>query len=46
MTGICADLEHLARNLIFDGTSALVAELDEEFTRVRQALRIERGDLV
>jgi HPt (histidine-containing phosphotransfer) domain-containing protein len=43
MAGICEELERLARNATFEGTAALVAALDDEFTRVRQALLVEQG---
>ena len=44
MAAICDALETLARDTTFEGTAALIVDLDDEFTRVRQALRIERGN--
>jgi PAS domain S-box-containing protein len=43
MAGICEELERLARNTTFDGAAPLVAALDDEFRRVRHALRVEQG---
>jgi two-component system sensor histidine kinase/response regulator len=43
MASICEEVEQLARNATFDRTLALVAELEGEFTRVRQALQLEQG---
>ena len=43
MAEICGELDQLARNMTFDGTSTLVVALDDEFKRVRDALQLERG---
>jgi two-component system, sensor histidine kinase and response regulator len=43
MAGLCADLEKIALTAISDGTLVLVTELEHEFTRVRDALHVERG---
>jgi two-component system sensor histidine kinase/response regulator len=43
MAARCAELERLALAAVSDGTLALVTELEDEFTRVRDALHVERG---
>ena len=43
LAAICEEVEKLARNTTFDGAPALVAELEDEFTRVRHALKDEQG---
>jgi HPt (histidine-containing phosphotransfer) domain-containing protein len=43
MAAICADLEKLARGTSLDGAPTVVAALEDEFTRVRDALHLERG---
>jgi two-component system sensor histidine kinase/response regulator len=42
IVAICKTLEQLVRNTTLDGTPALVAELEDEFIRVRHALEIEQ----
>ena len=42
MAAICEELETLARHTTLDGIPALVAALDDEFARVRDALQIEQ----
>ena len=44
LAAICDELEALARLTIFEGTPALVIELEEEFKRVRVALEAEQGN--
>jgi HPt (histidine-containing phosphotransfer) domain-containing protein len=43
MASICEEVEKLARGATFDGAPALVAELEDEFTRVCQELRVEQA---
>jgi HPt (histidine-containing phosphotransfer) domain-containing protein len=43
MAAVCAELERLATEMTPEGSGALVAELEDEFIRVREALRVERG---
>jgi HPt (histidine-containing phosphotransfer) domain-containing protein len=44
LAAICGALETLARDAIFDGTPAVVIELEDEFQRVRAALLVEQGN--
>jgi CheY-like chemotaxis protein/HPt (histidine-containing phosphotransfer) domain-containing protein len=43
LADICGELEKRARQTSVDGTPELVRALEDEFTRVRDALRIEQG---
>ena len=43
MAAMCEVLEKLARNASLEGTPVLVIALENEFTRVRQALQVEQG---
>jgi two-component system sensor histidine kinase/response regulator len=43
MAAICAELEQLARGATLETAPALVTKLEDEFTRVRQALHLEQG---
>jgi PAS domain S-box-containing protein len=43
MAGLCEALVRLARKATCDGAPILVVALNDEFTRVRDALRVEQG---
>ncbi len=40
---LCGELEELARETTLDGIPALMTAIEDEFTRVRDALDVERG---
>ena len=43
MAALCEELEQLARSTALVGTRRVVTALEEEFTRVRDALHVEQG---
>ena len=43
LAAMCNEIEMLARTTTFEGMSTLVAALEDEFTRVHDELRIEKG---